>query len=211
MEVLPYFLPEDEPSEQETAAAPPHSRPYFLCVGRLEVMKGFDEVIPLLREFPESDLLIAGEGEQRAALQKLAGPLPNVKFLGWVSPDQLHRYYRSALALIVPSAFFETFGIILIEAFRASTPVIARRIGPLPEIVEECGGGLLFDTTQNLRDAMKRILTDPNEREHLARSGRRGFLERWSESAVVPRYLDVIHRAAESKQRTDILERIQSG
>jgi len=212
MEVLPYFLPDETPAQRAAGPmVPPHSRPYFLCVGRLEFMKGFDDVIPLFREFPETDLLIAGEGEHGAALQRLARTVPNVKFLGWVPPDQLHRYYHSAEALIVPSVSFETFGIVLIEAFRASTPVIARRIGPLPEIVEECGAGLLFTTTQELVAAMKNILLDPDERARMSRRARRGFLDRWSESAVVPRYLEFILRAAEHKQRADIVERLRPG
>ena len=173
-------------------------------------MKGFDDVIPIFREFPETDLLIAGEGNHDAALRRLARTVPNVKFLGRVSPDQLRRYYHSAVALIVPSVCFETFGIVLIEAFRASTPVIARRIGPLPEIVEECRAGLLFTTTQELVAAMKNILLDPNERARMSRPARRGFVDRWSENAVVPRYLEFIRRTAERKGRTDIVERLRT-
>ncbi len=213
MEVLPYFLtdPSDgasgaagSPGQQGSkvdsarAGGPPHERPYFLFVGRLEKIKGLDDVIPVFARRGDADLLIAGDGTYGEHLRRLAGGNPRVRFLGRVSPDELDRYYRHAVALIVPSICYETFGIILIEAFRQRTPVIARRIGPFPEIVEACGGGELFETPEELVAAMDRLSGDPAHRERLAEAGLRGFRERWSENAVVPRYLDLVRRAAET-------------
>ncbi|MBK8177895.1 MAG: glycosyltransferase family 4 protein [Planctomycetes bacterium] len=204
MEVVNYFLPDPEadagPSgPREAEAPPPHPRPYFLFVGRLEKIKGLDDVIPLFREFDGADLLIAGDGEYGSALRALAGDNPRVRFLGRVPVDELSRYYRGATALIVPSICFETFGIILIEAFRSRTPVIARRIGPFPEIIRRARSGELFQTKEELLDAMRRMLGDPEARSRAITSGHAAYLEHWSESAVVPRYLDVIARAALAK------------
>jgi glycosyltransferase involved in cell wall biosynthesis len=56
--------------------------------------------------------------------------------------------YEQAIAAIVPSIGFETFGNVLIEAFRAGVPVMARRLGPFPEIVELAQGGELFSTPE---------------------------------------------------------------
>lgn len=196
MEVLPYFLPDpehDEPDPQD--AVSPHERPYFLFVGRLERIKGLDDVIPLFRAFGEADLLIAGDGEYAETLKGLAADVPRVRFLGRVPLEQLRRYYRHALALVVPSVCYETFGIISIEAFRWGAPVIARRVGPLPEVVEGCGGGMCFDTPEELRALMARFVAEPELRDRHAEAGHRAFLERWVESAVIPRYLEVVERA----------------
>src|SRR2546422_4625816 len=114
----------------------------------------------------------------------------------------LTAYYRHAIALIVPSVCFETFGIILIEAFQQATPVIARRIGPFPEIVSQCGGGELFSSPEELVAAMSRLQTQAGLRDRLGRAAYAGFLRNWSESAVVPRYLDLIRRIAEAKGHT---------
>jgi glycosyltransferase involved in cell wall biosynthesis len=103
---------------------------------------------------------------------------------------------------------YETFGIILIEAFRYGTPVIARRLGPFPEIVESSGGGELFETREELLAAMRRVQADPDHRERLARSGHWAFRERWVESAVVPRYLDIVRRTAERAGRLDVLGKL---
>jgi len=203
MEVVNYFLPDPEPAAAATPASAagdsPHPRPYFLFVGRLEKIKGLDDVIPLFRDFAGADLLIAGDGEYGARLRELAGGDPRVRFLGRVPVDDLARYYRNATALIVPSICFETFGIILIEAFRSRTPVIARHIGPFPEIVARARSGELFRTKEELQAAMQRMLQDPEARSRAVARGYDAYVEHWSESAVIPRYLDVIARAARAK------------
>jgi glycosyltransferase involved in cell wall biosynthesis len=197
MEVLPYFLP--DPTEEgmpQPPGPPPHDKPYFFFAGRLERIKGLDDVIPVFRDLPGAELLVAGDGTHAGALKGLAAGLPNVKFLGRIPPDDLRRYYAHAIALIVPSECYETFGIVLIEAFRQGTPVIARRLGPFPEIIESSGGGELFSTRDELLAAMTRLSSDAARRAALAAAGYRAYVDRWSERVVVPQYLDIIRRAA---------------
>ncbi len=208
MEVLPYFLPDPEAGGARVGGESPHPRPYFLFVGRLEKIKGLDDVIPVFRDYPGADLVIAGDGEYGATLKAQAEGMTNVRFLGRVAPEELRRYYEHAIALIVPSVCFETFGIILIEAFRQATPVIARRIGPFPEIVETAGAGELFVTRDDLVTAMRRLQDDPARRDRLARSGYEAFVARWSESAVVPQYLDIVAAAARRKQDLTVLAKL---
>ncbi len=210
MEVVPYFLPDPEPRADGAPGPRPHERPYFLFVGRLERIKGLDDVIPVFRDFADADLLIAGDGEHAATLRGQASGIEGVRFLGRVAPEDLARYYEHAVALIVPSICFETFGIILIEAFRASTPVVARRLGPFPEIVEHAGGGELFSSTDELVGALRRMLADPGHRDRLARAGNAAFRSTWTESAVLPRYLDVVRRAARARGDSELAERAEA-
>ena len=171
MEVIPYFLP-DLPPQAETA--PPHPRPYFLFVGRLEKIKGVQDIIPAFAGEDGPDLLIAGNGEYEQTLRDQAQGHPRVKFLGRLAPEALPAFYQHARALIVPSLCYETFGIIIIEAFRMGTPVLARRLGPFPEIIAK-GGGLLFDGTDELEAAIDAIQSDRNYRETLSRQARQGI------------------------------------
>lgn len=206
MEVLPYFLPDTDGDSSGEEIEPPQERPYFLFVGRLERIKGLDDVIDVFRDYPDADLLILGDGEYSAPLHERAQGMPNVRFLGRVPVEELSRYYLHAVALIVPSVCFETFGIILIEAFRQGTPVIARRLGPFPEIVARAGDGELFDTPDELVGAMRRLQGDPTHRKYLAQAGADAFQAHWSERAVVPQYLDIVRRTAERTGRQEIVD-----
>ena len=201
MEVLPYFLPGRLPDSPEPPPAErPHDRPYFLSVGRLTRIKGLGSLIPVFARYPDADLLVIGDGEELAPLQALASGVPNVRFLGRVANENLGRYYRHAIAAIMPSLGYETFGIVLIEAFRFGTPAIARRIGPFPEIVDEARGGLLFSNEIELIASMTRLQQDPALRESLAANAFRACRQHWSEDVVITRFLELIERARAAKR-----------
>jgi glycosyltransferase involved in cell wall biosynthesis len=209
MEIVPGFLPADDPT---SAAEPsPHPRPYFLFLGRLTRIKGLDDVIPVFRDGPGADLVVAGEGEEERRLRELAGSSPRIRFVGRVPGRQIAAYYRHALACIVPSAGYETFGFVLIEAFREGTPVIARRIGPFPEMVNRSGGGELFSTRQELAAAVARLSGDGAHRAALGRRAYDAYLRYWTEEAVLPQYLEVVRRAAESRGATRVAEALRVG
>ncbi len=195
MDVVPYFLPE-RPTPDAAPGPPPHDRPYFLFVGRLERIKGLHDVIPIFADYKEADLLVVGSGGHGAALRRQAAGIAGVRFVGHVPPEQLSRYYRDAIALISPSLCFETFGITFIEAFRNATPVIARRIGPSPEIIERCGGGVLFTKLEELASMMGRMQQDTQHRNALAVAARDGFELYWSENVVMSQYFAALQRAA---------------
>lgn len=199
MAVLPYFLPDAPAETTRTRTARPHDRPYFLYVGRLTKIKGVDSVIPAFKGYPDADLLVIGDGEELAALKTLATGVPNVKFLGRVANDKLGPYYEHAIAALVPSVGFETFGIVLIEAFRQRTPVIARRLGPFPEIVEAANGGILFSDTKELVTALGRMQHDSALRDSFATSAARAVDALWSEHAVMDRFLELISTASAAR------------
>ncbi len=195
MEVLPYFLPDPDGSALQTDWDRPQEHPYFLFVGRLEKIKGLDDVIPLFKQYPDADLVIAGDGTYGETLAGLAGNSDRIKFVGRVTLERLRQYYAHAIATLVPSLCYETFGIVLIESFSNRTPVIARNLGPIPEIVSACNGGVLFDTDADLLAAMGRLQGDNAYRSSLATNAFRGYESLWTESAVIPRYLEIVERA----------------
>lgn len=207
MAVLPAFLPGDERVPEraaDSAADParanaPHPRPFFLFVGRLERLKGVEDLFAHFSGDGAADLLIVGDGTHAAALRARAAQLPRVRFLGRVPNEQLAPYYRHALGLLVPSQCFETFGIVIVEAFRQGVPVIARHIGPYPELVATSGGGVTFSSDAELAEAMDRLRTDPALRDRLGAAGRAAFERHWTETVVIPQYLELVRAAAARK------------
>jgi glycosyltransferase involved in cell wall biosynthesis len=199
--VLPYFVPAPpplasaiggEPVSPKLASASEGGRPYFLYVGRLVKLKGVDTLIDAFRRYPDADLIIVGDGEERAALARRAEGMPNVTFAGAQDQARLATLYRHAVALIMPSVGYEVFGIVLIEAFAQKTPVIVRQRGGMPEAVEDSGGGLTFASEDELLAAMRRLQQSPALRDELGEKGYRGYLERWSETPHLERYLSIV-------------------
>src|SRR3569832_596995 len=92
-------------------------------------MKGFQRLKPLMRLLHEVDLRIAGTGHYESHLKRLAEGLPNVKFEGLLSGDELAGLFHGARAVVVPSLFPETFGYVVLEAFAVRTPVVVRTGG----------------------------------------------------------------------------------
>jgi len=209
MEVLPYFLPDSTPAGDASPVSP-RARPYFFFAGRLERIKGLDDVIPVFRNIPEVDLVIAGDGDHAPELRALAAGMSNVHFIGRLAPEALADYYHHALACLVPSVCYETFGIVLIEAFRQGTPVIARRLGPFPEMIGRSGAGALFTTPDELVVALRQFRDDPAYRKDLAGNARRAVTEHWTESVVVPGYLELVRKSAVRRGHQGVLASLAS-
>ncbi len=112
---------------------------YALVVSRLAPEKGVDVAIDACR-MAGVPLVIAGDGPEHDALRVHAGD-GDVRFVGRVEDAELDRLRAGAALAIVPSRSAETFGMAAAEAMAAAVPVVASRIGALPELVE--GDGLV--------------------------------------------------------------------
>jgi glycosyltransferase involved in cell wall biosynthesis len=196
--VLPYFLP--RANDPEPGSQPPHGRPYFLFVGRLVKIKGLQTLIPVFRQYPQADLVVAGEGNYRQELRTLAASVPNIHFVGAQSHARLREYYRHAIAVIMPSVCYEVFGIVLIEAFAMKTPVIVRDLGGMPEAVEDSGGGFVYRDDADLVKGMMRLQADPALRQSLGENGYAAYERLWSEEAHMKQYFEII-AAAQARKR----------
>ena len=148
---------------------------------------------------PDVDLLVAGTGEHEDQLRKQAANNPRIKFLGALPQRELGALYHHAIACLVPSITFETFGIIIIEAFARKTPVIVRDLGALPEVVRDSNGGFIYRTDDELIDAMTRLAQHPSLHVELGENGYRAFVQNWSKEAHLAMYFDFLQNAARKK------------
>jgi glycosyltransferase involved in cell wall biosynthesis len=190
---LPYFI--DRVDEQWRNPEPrPHEAPYFLFVGRLEIIKGLQTLIPLWNKVPYN-LLVAGTGNYEVELRRMAESNPRIKFLGALSQKQLGALYYHARAAILPSITYETFGMISIEAFARKTPVIVRDLGALPEAVEDSGGGFIYRTDEELLAAIEQLGRSDMLRAELGKKGYEGFLRYWCREAHMQFYSAFRERA----------------
>lgn len=205
LEVLPPFLPDDD-CEREPSSEDDGRAPFFLFVGRLEKIKGLQDVIPLFGDDAPAELWIAGHGNYEEELRRLAVGRSKVRFLGQCSSQRLRALYASTLGVVIPSICYEVFPLVVLEALRDGAPLVARRLGPFPELVEEPGVGLLFDTPEELERSLRRLGSDSALQRQMSKRARRAFAERWSEPVALERYFALIQRVARARGVRRVLE-----
>ena len=169
----------------------------FLTVGRLSPEKGLAE---LLGVWPQADLTIVGDGPELAKLRDLASP--NVTFTGALSPADVACALRQARALLQPSRCYEAQGRAVLEAFAAGVPVIASRIGGLPELVKHGVNGLLVDVDDRpgWRRAIEQLM-DAGESERLGEGAYQTWRERYTPELGLTAILDAYHTAISAHER----------
>jgi len=190
---LPHFLPDTELKVADNISfSYAHPRPYFLFVGRLEKIKGVQVLLEQFRTYNSADLLIVGTGIYEGELRQMAQGLTHVHFLGHIDHTQLKGLYRQAIAALVPSLCYETFGLVAIEAFAVGTPVIVHAMGALPEVLQTGGGGLVYHDSQELLKAMEALRTQPDLRRQLGSQAYENFMQNYTEKQHLNRYYDLI-------------------
>lgn len=211
---LPHFVPQADDQLVESASSDADLRrtvfgdlletPYVLFVGRLEKLKGLHTVIPLFRRYGRARLLIAGTGDYEARLRQLARSSDGVHFVGYRTGAALDLLYRHALALVVPSINYEVSPpLVIMEAARHRTPAIVRKLGSMPEIVEESGGGLLYTTEQELVSALDRLVDDSPYRNALGERALEALRKYRTPDAYLARYLGLVEELRDARARRE--------
>lgn len=134
---------------------------YFLSAGRLSTEKGIDTLIRAAARVPHVRIKIAGIGPEESRLKLLAEQLDavNVEFIGFQRRDDLREIRRKAIGFVMTSVWYENASLAVLEALADGLPVIASRIGGLPEQIEDGVNGLLVEpqNVEALANALTRL------------------------------------------------------
>ena len=197
--VLPRDWRHDGRMEGEFPSPPPGRRPYIAAAGRLVVEKGFQTLIPLMKLFPELDLMLAGDGPLRGKLEKLAAGSDNVQFLGLLPSQGVKNLFSGARAVVIPSLFPETFGLVAAEAAALGVQVIARGAGALPELINSAGAGTLYHDQDELEACLEAVRSEADSCSE--NSSRQDPPEVWFEEGHLKRYLSIIDDAGMARKQ----------
>jgi phosphatidylinositol alpha-mannosyltransferase len=184
-------------------------RPNILFVGRLEKRKGFRHLIRAFQlakqVVPDARLIVCGafSDTDKAPFIRYARAtkLRSVHFIGYVSPEELPRYYRTATIFCAPSTGFESFGIILLEAMAAGVPIIASDIAGYRQVISDGTEGVLVPPKDEpaLANALIDLLHDPQRRAALSDCGKRKAAE-YDWSIIAQRVLGYYSELMRAKQ-----------
>ncbi len=191
--VLPHFVPLLETDSTH----PENPRSYYLYVGRLEKAKGLQTVIPLFARTGRP-LIIAGAGNYEPELRNLAKDAAGIEFRGRVAHSDLAELYRGAIATIVPSICYETFGLVTVESLRQETPVISSNFGALPEVILSTGGGFTYHDEADLEKILIGLEADPQSGREIGLRGSKN-LTQYEPRAHLDKYYGIIDGIRQSR------------
>lgn len=149
---------------------------YFLFAGRLEKEKGINILLKAMSKLPDVQLRIVGTGSDEENLKKMTRDmnLTNVTFAGYKIGEDLAQEYRGCIATIIPSNYFEAFGMTILESFAYGKPVIGSNIGGIPELIDDNINGFTFEleNVNQLTLAMNKMNSDKLMARKMGRNGR---------------------------------------
>ena len=194
----PVFVPPAEPARDASCES------YLLFLGRINEKKGlydlFSPMKNILKYFPNTRLVIAGGGEldsmSKAVVQH--GIDANVSFIGWVSGEEKERCVEGAGIMVLPS-HFEAFPVSILEAMAYGKPVVATKVGAIPEIVSDGVHGYLVPPRDPsaLADALIRLLSKPEIASEMGASAYAHVKQNYS----VPRVMGMLGDIYEKSRR----------
>ncbi|MCU0295411.1 MAG: glycosyltransferase family 4 protein, partial [Candidatus Nanopelagicales bacterium] len=123
---------------------------------------------------PDVEVLVAGPGDQAEATEDLAEDLRgHLRFLGLVSDAEKVSAFASADVYVAPNTGGESFGIVLLEAMAAGTPVVASNLEAFARVLDDGRAGQMFvsEDAQDLARTVNALLSDPLRRDELRRAG----------------------------------------
>jgi D-inositol-3-phosphate glycosyltransferase len=179
----------------------PADEPIVLFVGRIEPLKGIDVAVRAVAQLPTPArlLVVGGDGQdagRKDALLELAsefGVAGRVTFLDAIPHADLPLYYNAADVCVVPS-YYESFGLVALEAMSCGLPVVASRVGGLKETVIDGHTGYLvpWRCADSFAERLGLLLSDETLRRRMGREARREA-ERFRWSEVAAQVEDVYH------------------
>ncbi|MCK4941743.1 glycosyltransferase [candidate division WOR-3 bacterium] len=186
-DVKPISVPHGVDTDMFRPSLDGHSN--ILYVGRIDPIKGLDVLVDALRMLERDVKLIViggpSKGERNFDSIKTYGSDLQIEFMGPVKHEDLARYYSKTSMVVVPS-YYESFGLVGLEAMASARPVVGFSHTGLSETVSEDAGILVKMSARNLAGAIDTLAGNHELRQELGKSGRNKVLAYdWSNIARV--------------------------
>jgi glycosyltransferase involved in cell wall biosynthesis len=176
---------------------------YFIYFGRIERIKGIFTLVEAFASLTHLKLKIVGDGSDLKELRRTieSRGLSHIEITGFQYGEQLESVIDNSIAAIVPSQWYEPFGLTVIEAFLHTRAVIASEIGALPELINQGGDGFLTPpgNVNALREKILWFARHPLEALQMGRAGRQKALARFDPAHYLDELMHVYRIAMGQK------------
>jgi glycosyltransferase involved in cell wall biosynthesis len=177
---------------------------YALFAGRLSTEKGVDILLQAWRSIKHIPLLIAGDGPLLPQVYQFAISLPGqgrVRVLGRCSRPELLKLMKDARFLVFPSQCYESFPVVIAEAFACGRPVIAISLGAAAEIVEDGRTGLLArpGDSEDLAEKTAWLWSRPAASERMGQEARTDFEAKYCAHRNYSRLIEIYAKALRAR------------
>jgi len=168
---------------------------YAAFAGRISLEKGIETLISAAGLLPGVPFSIAGSGPLLEQSQR--GSIPNVRFTGLLNSRELSDFFTHARILVVPSRSYEMCPTVILEAMAMGLPIVASRIGGLPEIVQDGVSGLLFEpgNAEDLARQVRVLWDNPELCRKLGLAGREWVVRECRDDIHFQRLMSVYDKA----------------
>jgi glycosyltransferase involved in cell wall biosynthesis len=194
---LPYCIVDSPAESQGTTEG---DEGYVLYFGRLSPEKGLTTLISAMAYLPDLELRIVGDGYLRHDLEHRVcnQDLSNIHFFGRCESGALQRLVANARVTVLPSEWYEVFGQSVAESLLMSRPVVASRIGGIPEVMEDGVHGLLVPPgdAPPLADALRWIASHASTAHEMGCEGRKSVLKRFGVERHYEDLMRLYHQAS---------------
>ena len=155
--------------------------------GHIVLLNAFSE---LLSDWPNAQLLIAGDGEELPTLELLSNKLNLTEHVQFLGPIRNVREFLSVLDVFAHPSIFEGLGIAVIEAMSMGLAIVATKVDGLAELITDGVEGSLVEPNNPiaLSKAMKRILSDPALRKNMGQRARKKAVGKFSVKTMIQKY-----------------------
>lgn len=198
--VKPHFL-----DASQVVPTPGAGGDYVLYLGRLSAEKGIWTVIQAFEQLKKFRLKVVGTGPLEDKLREYVRDkgLKNIELLGFRDGSEKWELLRNSLFTVVPSIWYETFGLVVLEAFAAGKPVVGSRLGSLPYIIEQNKSGILFEPgcVEDLVRKVGYLLNRPDEVDRMGRYARSVVETNYSPAACYQRLMGIFSSVCRNGDR----------
>jgi len=166
---------------------------YIISYGRLEMVKGFDVLLRVMKQLPDIKIKIIGSGSDEEQIKQLAKDMRNVEFIPHLGWTNLIKELQGARLILNLSKFYETFGLTVLEAMALGKVMIATEGGAMEELIDNGKTGVQVGVgnVDDVKNAIQSLYNNENKLLEMGQAAREKVENIYGEESYYLKLMDI--------------------